>query len=218
MLILIITDIFGLNQYVKSFAKQLVGQTEANLKIVDPYNGIEQNFNGEGEAYKTFINNCGHQNYSEKVTQAIQKLSGDTIVIAFSAGASATWKSMDANNSINKTNKIKYQYISNFIGFYPSQIRNQLDVVPCCPVTLVFPKTEPHFDIEQTIKSLSLIDNVRCFKTSYQHGFMNPLSKNYTPTAESYFVMKIIEVSENRFDFSNINSTITENTAHFFKR
>ena len=113
MLILIITDIFGLTQDVKSFAKELVKQSGDSFKIIDPYNTIEKSFSDDDEAYQAFTKACGHKNYSQKVRQAIKQLSDETIVIGFSAGASAMWHSTD-NNYV--TSATSHQYVKHFIG------------------------------------------------------------------------------------------------------
>ena len=215
MLILIITDIFGLTQEVKSFAKELVKQSGDSFKIIDPYNTIEQSFCDDDEAYQAFTKACGHQNYSQKVRQAIKQLSNETIVIGFSAGASAMWHSTDNN----VTSTTSHQYIKHFIGFYPSQIRNQLDVTPYCDVTLLFPKSEPHFNLDKTLRALSIKNNVFYRKSIYDHGFLNPLSRNYSHTAATYFTLQLVKViqAKNSNISSEISSILTEDSMHFLR-
>lgn len=214
MHVMIVTDIFGLTLEIKKLAKIFTQQKNITVSIIDPYKGCEKKFIKDDDAYQAFMIESGHQEYAIEVKNA-QKLIDDNIIIfGFSAGASAAWKSSENN----------FNSLSQIIGFYPSQIRNQLDVLPCCPVTIIFPESEPHFDIDQTIKTLSCIDNVSCFKTRYQHGYMNPSSKNHSSIAEDYFVMKIAEIAENLLNLretahltSKINSMITEKNKHFLR-
>jgi len=220
MFILIVTDIFGLTQDMKSFASKLVIQAGDNYKIIDPYNEIEQNFCDEDEAYQAFMDTCGHQSYSQKVIQAIEQLTDETLVIGFSAGASAIWKSIDIKNL---TTEIKHQKVKHFVGFYPSQIRNQLDVTPYCDVTLLFPKSEEHFNLEDTLQALSKKSDVYYRKSIYEHGFFNPLSKNFSQTATTYFLVQLVKVIHSLN--SNISSDIscdlgeimTETSTHFLR-
>lgn len=202
--IIIVTDIFGINQHINTLVKTLSHHLSKAIKIIDPYNGSKQYFNDDEKAYQAFINHCGHQQYADKVSEALKQLAADTIVIGFSAGASAAWENTQEKN---------YKYLKHMIGFYPSQIRNQLDVVPSCEVTLIFPNKEPHFNLEQIIYTLSKNKNVQCIKTIYQHGFMNPSSKNYSAIAAQFFLENLSLIANT----SDLSILLTKQKIHFNK-
>jgi len=207
--IIIVTDIFGLNPHINNLVQALNHQISANIKVIEPYNGVIQSFTDDENAYQAFIKQCGHRQYAEKVNQVLKQVIGDTIIIGFSAGASAAWKNTEiANGSIGKK---PLSHLKHVIGFYPSQIRNQLDINPCCEVTLIFPKKEPHFNLEETIQILSKSKSVSCFKTIYEHGFINPSSKNYSKIAAQYFSDSLFSIT----DISKINLLLTKQKAHF---
>lgn len=112
------------------------------------------------------------------LTSKIEAADGPSVVVGFSAGASAAWKSL---GMLNNTNTV------HFIGFYPSQIRYHLDVCPQFPVSLIFPAFESHFEIDEVIKSLSTKPKVYTLKTDFNHGFMNPLSSEYSANVACYY-------------------------------
>jgi dienelactone hydrolase len=214
MHVIIVTDIFGLTLAIQKLAHTFNQHKNIIVTIVDPYKGVKKSFIDEREAYQTFIVETGHQQYTDEVKKVKNLIDDDIFVLGFSAGASAAWKS--AEHNLNA--------LTHVIGFYPSQIRNQLNVIPCCPVTMIFPKTEPHFDINQTIKALSKIDNISCFKTRYQHGFINPLSINHSAEAEQYFLMKMSKIAKKLNELmiinelkDSINTIITDQQAHFIR-
>ena len=203
MNIFIVTDIFGINQHIKDLVKKFTVQTNSLITIVDPYKGSEQTFVDDDEAYLTFIKTCGHQSYAKQLKSKLKKITDQTIIIGFSAGASAAWQ-----NS-NETNK----YVNQVIGFYPSQIRNQLTITPCCAVTLIFPIIEPHFNIDPVIEMLTKKQPVICLKTIYNHGFINPSSKNHSAKAAQYFTAQLVKL----INAPEKHQLITEQQIHFVR-
>ena len=177
MHIIIITDIFGLTKDTDLLAASLSTE-QARVTVIDPYEGNKQQFVNEHAAYDTFMTRCGHERYISAVASAIELSEGEVVLLGFSAGASAAWKAID---------QLSNPLIKHYIGFYPSQIRNHLDVIPCCPVTLIFPCEERHFEVDDVIAALSSLKQVNCIKTSFYHGFMNSLSDNFSLTAATFF-------------------------------
>ncbi|MFC3031207.1 hypothetical protein ACFOEE_01535 [Pseudoalteromonas fenneropenaei] len=192
MTTLIVTDIFGNNKHVEGFASDLAN----DVSICAPYSAC-QNFADlpEERVYDQFISLCGHDQYAQKVKDAIMRHQPHTI-IAFSAGAVAAWRALAA---------LPVKRVSRLIGFYPSQIRNYLTLRPMCDVELLFPYDEPHFDVGQVISALDAVPAVHCVRTRYQHGFMNPLSLGYRPSAAAHYgyycqqqVLKSVEASKTK--------------------
>ncbi|SGY87425.1 dienelactone hydrolase family protein [Moritella viscosa] len=181
MQIIIITDIFGQTTDIDSLAVSLSTDL-TRVTVIDPYEGYKQTFINEQAAYDTFMTQCGHERYRSAVSSAIELSEGEVVLLGFSAGASAAWKAIGRHSN---------PLIKHCIGFYPSQIRNHLDVIPCCPVTLVFPCEEKHFEVDNILSVLASLKQVHCIKTSFQHGFMNSLSENYSLSAATFFTDKI---------------------------
>jgi len=170
MNILIMSDIFGVSVHLEEL-KQAFSDAGNSCRIIDPYDGKPQSFCDEESAYGAFISACGHERYSEHVGDAINASKGQVCVLGFSAGASAAWKALNQLLSPDRVEQL--------IGFYPSQIRNQLDLTPSSKCLFIFPSAEPHFDLDEVIAVLSKKPKVKCIKTDLKHGFMNPSSKSY---------------------------------------
>lgn len=107
--------------------------------------------------------------------------------MGFSAGAAATYKALNDFSSDSEQMKT----IRHLIGFYPGQIRHHLDITPGCPVTLVFPRSEQHFDLDKVIDSLAKKANIRCIRAPFAHGFMNPLSASYHKRAAAHYYRQL---------------------------
>ncbi|SQD78115.1 dienelactone hydrolase family protein [Moritella yayanosii] len=186
MHIIIITDIFGLTKDTDLLAASLSTE-QTRVTVIDPYEGNKQQFVNEHAAYDAFITQCGHERYISAVASAIELSESEVVLLGFSAGASAAWKAIDRHSN---------PLIKHYIGFYPSQIRNHLDVIPCCPVTLVFPCQERHFEVDDVIEALSSVKQVNCIKTSFYHGFMNSFSENYSLSGARFFNEKMGDGNE----------------------
>ncbi|QUM90087.1 dienelactone hydrolase family protein [Moritella sp. 36] len=190
MQIIIMTDIFGLTTDIDLLAVSLSTEL-TRVTVIDPYDGHKQTFINEQAAYDAFMTLCGHEQYISAVASAIALSEDEVVLLGFSAGASAAWKAIDRHSN---------PLIKHCIGFYPSQIRNHLDVIPCCPVTLVFPCEEKHFEVDNILSALASLKQVHCIKTSFYHGFMNSLSENYSLSAATFFTDKI----RNKIKLDNI--------------
>ncbi len=182
MAVFIVSDIFGVTPALKKFAER-IKQEKHHVYIVDPYLGYEHKFSDEAQAYKYFTENVGLEKYSELLntficnkTEAAQ--SDKHILVGFSIGASAIWK-ISANDKLKGINHAFY--------FYGSQIRKLTHIQPNIPSTVIFPKEELHFsveDLEQKIKPYNRVSTKRCI---YLHGFMNPHSINFNEYAYTYY-------------------------------
>jgi len=73
----------------------------------------------------------------------------------------------------------KCENIEGMFGFYPSQIRHHLSLMPHCATTLIFPDYEKHFSVEEVRTILASKPQVNCIKSPYLHGFINSLSINF---------------------------------------
>ncbi|MBU2880396.1 dienelactone hydrolase family protein [Psychrosphaera sp. B3R10] len=196
MKIILVSDIFGRTPAVESLVADLLDTLDhaEDIDIVDPYQGQFVPFENELSAYRYFTDNVGLVTYSNlletrlaaqmPVSHAIGEFSSNALLqqppeqkkplillIGFSVGASAIWniadRFIDAQNQITA------------IGYYGSQIRNNLNVAPIFPIQLIFPQQEQHFSMAELTEKLSGKMNIDVSKVPYAHGFMNKLSDNY---------------------------------------
>jgi len=179
MHIVFVTDIFGQHAGLDEFIHSC---KPATFSIIDPYQSARLTFTDEAQAYQTFLVLCGHQAYTQLIAEKIRQFTQPCIIIAFSAGASATWQALSATNT---------ELMKHFIGFYPSQIRHHLHLTPYVSTQLFFPVHEKHFSVDDVIQALSEKPTVQCIKTNYLHGFLNPLSLNFDQSSWQYFTEKL---------------------------
>ncbi|MEJ6475481.1 hypothetical protein [Pseudoalteromonas piscicida] len=173
MSILIVTDIFGHTEDVKCFANSLGTKVNVLSPFIDePTSAIES------DCYELFLAQCGHQQYAQKVSEAI-KAFAPRLVIGFSAGGAAAWVALAEHNQQNSVEQL--------IAFYPGQIRHHLALKPSCDVSIFFAQVESHFDVEPVITALNNKKGLQCVRTRYAHGFMNKLSVNFDQYAYAHY-------------------------------
>jgi dienelactone hydrolase len=182
MHIVFVTDIFGQHAGLDEFIHACRSVT---FSIIDPYQARKLNFIDEEEAYQTFLSQCGHHAYTQLIAEKIKQLFQPSIFVGFSAGASATWQALGENHS---------DFVQQFIGFYPSQIRHHLHLIPNVSTVLFFPVQEKYFSVDDVLLTLSEKSKVQCVKTNYQHGFLNPLSLNFDQASSLYFAKKLSKI------------------------
>jgi len=175
MLTIVVTDIFGKTPALEELCLKLEGE----IQIIDPYNGNFVKFDDEVEAYKHFKNVMGLNKYSELLNEAILKQRHTFKIIGFSIGASAIW--MNSQN-------IKFKDIESAQCFYGSQIRNMADIDPLFPITIILPAHEEHFSVDELSQKLKQKQYIEIEETTYLHGFMNKLSRNFNDKAYNLFL------------------------------
>ena len=168
MPIVMVTDIFGRTPALE----QLCGEIGGDAQILDPYAGKTMTFGDEAEAYAFFMEHVGLDAYVELLTAKLADLSGSVALIGFSVGASAVWRL----SGTPVADKVTWAAC-----FYGSQIRHWPEVVPQFPIELILPAQEPGFSVDELADRLSGRKNVTLRRTPYGHGFMNPLSGNFSP-------------------------------------
>jgi hypothetical protein len=176
---LLVTDIFGKTAHLTQLAQQLRGKT----CLCDPYSGQIQLPINEQFQYQHFLTHCGHDGYLEKVHLKMSSLREPTTIIAFSAGATAVWRAQA---------ELKNTAIKRVIAFYPSQVRNHLELEASIPFRFIFPKKETHFELAPVVSALKAKAGVQCDITQHDHGFMNPLSDNFNQRAFQYFTKQLL--------------------------
>lgn len=185
MKLILVPDIFGCTAEFKQYAqaqKSLFTQMknqDVELVLVDPYLGKTFQFSSDTQAYEVYMSLGGHEHYLSLIKKVmIENQNQEMVLIGFSAGASAIWRALDC---------FKSEKSCQFVGFYPSQIRNFLDIELNTQSHIIFPQIESHFEVKEVIDSLAHYDLLKICHTQYQHGFMNPLSKGFDPLALNEF-------------------------------
>jgi hypothetical protein len=172
---LIATDIFGETKQVKEFAGSL-GENQT-VKIVSPYQN-QPVFCIEKLAYQHFCLVGGIDHYKNILRSTLLASSECKVIIGFSAGAAALYALL-SEVELNKKPQI---YL-----FYPSQIRHMLSLEPKINCNIIFPASEPHFDIKAVIDDLKRRSQIKIQHTHYQHGFMNKLSKGFSQEGYTFY-------------------------------
>ncbi len=177
MNVIVVSDIWGNTEALELLASQL-----NSVSIIDPYLGVKHHFDNEKEAYNYFQNKVGINKYSAYIHSFLEQNKEPYSIIGFSVGANAVWR---------LSGKLKELKCQKFVGFYGSQLRHMTQLIPTIPTHLVFPQTEPHFDINQLIAKLSHTPNVTLEQVPFQHGFMNEKSDNYSETGLIQLIYKL---------------------------
>ncbi|BBM01819.1 dienelactone hydrolase family protein [Microbulbifer sp. GL-2] len=162
----LISDIFGRTSALEKLATELSSSSE----IIDPYESKNISFDNELEAYNYFTSHIGMDAFTLKVLEKLKEKQEETVLIGFSIGATAIWKTSCST---------EISHINSAICFYGSQIRNHKNIIPLFPIQTIFPQSEPHFSVTDLIADLSTIENLKVTQVNFLHGFMNPLSRNY---------------------------------------
>jgi dienelactone hydrolase len=169
MSITLVSDVFGLTSALIKLAEALKVDT-----IVDPYDGVDMTFNNEAEAYSYFMDHIGLDVYLAKLIKAIQPAPAATNLIGFSVGACVVWRLSE---------KVSSNVVKRGFCFYGAQIRHYSELNPRFEIELIFPESEPHFDVSELQANLAKKQNVKTVRANCLHGFMNSLSRHYNQLA-----------------------------------
>ncbi len=179
MRIAFITDIYGVNNGVRAITSRLQ-KIGADVSLVSPYRKEDLQFTSEKQAYTTFLELCGHDNYCSKVLDTIENDSCN-ILLGSSAGASAAWLACSRQSA---------KSIDHLLCFYPTRIRKYLQNIPEIPTTVIFPEYEELFPVDTLIDILRKNELVQCVKTPFPHGFLNPSGNSFNHDAFTLFFGK----------------------------
>lgn len=175
--ILLATEIWGRTPHVDALANSL-HPFAGRVMVADPYDGRDPCFPNETSAYAAYLEHCGHEEYARRVTLAAAEAAEPVFLVGFSAGAGAVWTAICTENLP----------VAGACCFYGSAIRNLSDTTPNAPVDLIFPDQEDHFDVAALADVLAAKPLTRCHRAGAGHGFMNPLSANYSPAEHRFWM------------------------------
>jgi len=164
--VLVASDIFGHTPALDRLTREL----DADLiEVIDPYGG-KQTFLDEAEAHAFFSEHVGIPAYGKIIKKRLQKSYLPRILIGFSVGAAAIW---------HLSSDPAFAGIQKAFCFYGSQIRHHTEIQPEFDIHLIFPDSEPHFNLDLLMANLDDKPGIFCHKASGGHGFMNKLSFNF---------------------------------------
>lgn len=182
MKLILITDIFGVNPAFNELAEKLhIGNRSPT--IIDPYSGIDKQFESETSAYDYFQQHTGFKTYKTVLWEQLHPFDEPLFLIGFSAGATAAWLLLH-----------EFKIPGQAVFFYGSGIRHYTHLSPQNKILCVFPDHESHFDVSQLAEKLEQNPSVTCQITPYSHGFMNKCSLNFNQKAYNEWIEKLIKI------------------------
>lgn len=168
-LVIVIHEIYGINQHMESFCKRLSDQ---GFDVICP-NLLEReqsfDYSEEKSAYRNFMENMGFIDAVHKIKNILLTFKNKykkIYLIGFSIGATIAWLCSEED------------YLDGIVGYYGSRIRNYKEKVPLCPTILFFPQEEQSFDVDELISNINK-RNTEIHKFYGEHGFSDPYSCNY---------------------------------------
>lgn len=185
--IIVIHEIYGINQHMKSFCELL---SEQHFDVICP-NLLERDtpfdYSQEHLAYHHFMENVGFENALHKIKDVLSDIKNEyksIYVVGFSVGATVAWLCSEEES------------IDGVAGYYGSRIRNYVAISPKSPIMLFFPQEEKSFNVDELISTLDK-KNIKIYKFSGQHGFSDPYSSKYNEKSAQEAFRQMINFFQN---------------------
>ena len=185
MEIILATEIWGRTPHTDALADRLRPHAE-KVTVTDPYDGRDPHFSSEEQAYAAYLDHGGLEPHARRITALALEGSHPAFLIGFSAGAGAVWATACTEDVP----------ILHTCCFYGSAIRTMADRTPFSPVDLIFPDSEPHFDVNALAAELEDKPLTTCHRADAGHGFMNPLSRNHDETANRHWTDWLVRLAD----------------------
>lgn len=167
--VIILSEIYGINDYIKDkaafFNKQ--GYDAYCLNLIQKDSTFS--YSEEEKAYVYFRTNIGFDIYNEVAVlmNRLQDEYENIIVFGSSVGATIAWRLTERS------------CCDGMIGYYGSRIRDYLDVNPGCPCLLLFAAEEKSFDVNTMLTQFEQKENIKVAVMPGQHGFADPYAGHY---------------------------------------
>jgi len=181
--IIVIHEIYGLNQHIQSYCELLSKQgfdviCPDLLERERPYE-----YSQEDAAYRHFMENVGFTGALGKIKDILSDIKDEyqkIFILGFSAGATVAWLCSEE------------KCVDGIVGYYGSRIRNYAELEPRCPAMLFFPLEEPSFNVDELISALES-KNVEVHKYMGEHGFSDPYHSKYHAESAQAAVSKMMK-------------------------
>ena len=167
--IIVIHEIYGLNQHIQGYCELLSSQV---YDVICPdllERGMPYEYSQEDAAYRHFMENVGFTGALDKIKDILSDIKDEyqkIFILGFSAGATVAWLCSEE------------ECVDGIVGYYGSRIRNYAELAPRCPALLFFPLEEPSFNVDELISALES-KNVEVHKYMGEHGFSDPYQSKY---------------------------------------
>lgn len=182
-LIIVLHEIYGINQYMKNICKSLA---EKGFDVLCP-NLLQEDryfdYSEENIAYHQFMENVGFTRASEQVKHSLRDLKEQykkVFMEGFSVGATVAWLCTED------------ECVDGMVGYYGSRIRDYDNIEPKCPALLFFPEKEQSFHVDELISRLKR-KNIEIHQLEGQHGFSDPYSPHFNETSAQKAFTKMVD-------------------------
>jgi dienelactone hydrolase len=168
-LIIVIHEIYGINQHMQSFCELMSKQS---FDVICPNllrRDLPFDYSEEEDAYRYFMGNVGFTDASHIIKDIVSDFKEEyqkIFIIGFSVGATVAWLCSEEEG------------VDGVVGYYGSRIRDYAGLTPKCSTMLFFPQEEPSFDVDELISTLDT-KNIVVHKLNGRHGFSDPYSLKY---------------------------------------
>lgn len=167
--VIIIHEIYGINQYIKEWATffSAHGFDVYCLDLIG--NNRLFSYSEQGEAYAYFKEKIGFDRCEEVAVyiKVLKKNYSQIIIFGSSVGATIAWR-LTENSCCD-----------GMIGYYGSRIREYLKINPSCPCLLLFAENEESFNVKTICQQLMSKDLIEVAVLTGKHGFADPYGNNY---------------------------------------
>ncbi len=169
--VILLHEIYGINAHIKEAAASL--ESRGFAVYCPDLLGTAYGYDEEAAAYEHYMR-VGFTAAAGRVIELAGSLADrhDSIFsVGYSAGATVAWLAS------------AHGAFAGAVGYYGSRIRDYLDVVPACPVLLLFPCGEEAFSVPGLVGALAAQERVRAHILPGRHGFADRHSPRYDAAA-----------------------------------
>ncbi|MEC1179931.1 dienelactone hydrolase family protein [Metasolibacillus meyeri] len=179
--IVVLHEIYGINGHIQSYAQQF---GEMGYDVVCP-NMLQYDYvfpyENEQQAYRNFMEHIGFEQATQQIQILLSELTQKyeaVYIVGFSIGATVAWLCSELNG------------IQHVIGYSGSRIRNYLNVMPHCPVTLFYGSKEKSFDVRTLLEALQKKE-VQTFIFEGAHGFADTYANTYNESSSQQALRQV---------------------------
>lgn len=164
--IVLLHEIYGVNAFMISMTQVF---KDAGFDVVCPdYIGRVFAYEDSALAYQSFTEDVGFSVYHDidKLIAHLKQEYEQVLLIGFSIGATIAWRCSENPDC------------DGVIACYGSRIRDYMQVVPQCPVCLLFAEKDS-FPVSEIADRLRAKHSVQIHIYAAEHGFLDSFSPNY---------------------------------------
>jgi len=169
--VILLHEIYGVNDHIRDVAAAL---RKRGFAVHTPdLLGKVYGYDEEAAAYEHFME-VGFAAATGQVAELAAGLADRherVFLVGYSAGATVAWLASGRG------------LFAGAVGYYGSRIRDYPDVVPACPVLLLFPSHEDTFSVPDLAGRLAAKERVRVHILPGRHGFADRRSPRYDAAA-----------------------------------